>query len=99
MSNRILLGKRYVTSRQGVFKTRCGQVVQGELNVARKVRVTRTGWWRIRSPTREGVCLIPYGGGTNVSDALQVPKAETRMVVSLDMRRMNAIEWIDAENM
>src|SRR5215208_2952124 len=54
MSNRILLGKRYVTSRQGVVKTRCGQVVQGELNVARKVRVTRTDWWRIRSPTREG---------------------------------------------
>ena len=44
------------------------------------------------------VCLIPYGGGTNVSDALQIPEAETRMVVSLDMRRMNAIEWIDADN-
>jgi alkyldihydroxyacetonephosphate synthase len=44
------------------------------------------------------VCLIPYGGGTNVTDALQVPVEETRMVVSLDMRRMNAIEWIDAEN-
>ena len=44
------------------------------------------------------VCLIPYGGGTNVSDALQVPVEEIRMVVSLDMRRMNAIEWIDAEN-
>ena len=44
------------------------------------------------------VCLIPYGGGTNVSDALQVPEEETRMVVSLDMRRMNAIEWIDAKN-
>jgi alkyldihydroxyacetonephosphate synthase len=44
------------------------------------------------------VCLIPYGGGTNVTDALQVPEEETRMVVSLDMRRMNAIEWIDAEN-
>jgi len=45
------------------------------------------------------VCLIPYGGGTNVSDALQVPEAETRMVVSLDMRRMDAVEWIDAENL
>ena len=44
------------------------------------------------------VCLIPYGGGTNVTDALQVPVEEARMVVSLDMRRLNAIEWIDAEN-
>ena len=45
------------------------------------------------------VCLIPYGGGTNVSDALQIPEAETRTVVSLDMRRMNAIEWVDADNL
>jgi alkyldihydroxyacetonephosphate synthase len=44
------------------------------------------------------VCLIPDGGGTSVTDALQVPEEETRMVVSLDMRRLNAIEWIDAEN-
>jgi alkyldihydroxyacetonephosphate synthase len=44
------------------------------------------------------VCLIPYGGGTNVSDALQIPEDETRMVVSIDMRRMDAIEWIDADN-
>ena len=45
------------------------------------------------------VCLIPYGGGTNVSDALQIPAEETRMVVSLDMKRMDAIEWVDAENL
>ena len=45
------------------------------------------------------VCLIPYGGGTNVSDALQIPASETRMVVSLDMKRMDAIEWVDAENL
>ncbi len=44
------------------------------------------------------VCLIPYGGGTNVSCALQVPTDESRMVVSLDVRRMNSIEWIDFEN-
>lgn len=48
---------------------------------------------------KHDVCLIPYGGGTNVSDALQIPAAETRMVVSLDMRRMDAIEWLDAENL
>ena len=45
------------------------------------------------------VCLIPYGGGTSVSCALTPPERETRMIVSLDMRRMNKIEWVDEENL
>ena len=45
------------------------------------------------------VCLVPYGGGTSVSCALTPPKSETRMIVSLDMRRMNKIEWVDEENL
>lgn len=45
------------------------------------------------------VCLVPYGGGTSVSAALKLPADETRMIVSVDMRRMDAIEWIDRENM
>lgn len=44
------------------------------------------------------VCLVPYGGGTSVSNALQLPSNETRMIVSVDMLRMNKIEWIDKEN-
>ncbi|MBT4035579.1 MAG: FAD-binding oxidoreductase [Candidatus Marinimicrobia bacterium] len=44
------------------------------------------------------VCLIPYGGGTSVSNALQVPAFESRMVVAVDTRRMDAIESIDVEN-
>ena len=46
-----------------------------------------------------GVCLVPFGGGTSVSAALKLPPGETRMIVSVDMRRMDAIEWIDRENM
>lgn len=46
-----------------------------------------------------GVCLIPYGGGTNVSSALLVPPSETRTVVSVDTRRMNKISSIDRANM
>nr|WP_300151465.1 FAD-binding oxidoreductase [Propionicimonas sp.] len=46
-----------------------------------------------------GVCLIPYGGGTNVSSALLVPPAETRMVVSVDMRRMDRILSVDRTNL
>ncbi len=45
------------------------------------------------------VCLIPYGGGTNVSSALLVPPGETRMVVSVDMKHLDAIESIDRANM
>lgn len=44
------------------------------------------------------ICLIPYGGGTNVSGCLKLPPTEKRMIVSLDTRRMNAIEWINVEN-
>ena len=44
------------------------------------------------------VCLIPYGGGTSVSNALQIPQFETRMVVAVDTRRMDKIESIDVEN-
>ena len=44
------------------------------------------------------VCLIPNGGGTSVSNALQVPEIEDRMVVAVDTRRMDAILSIDEEN-
>ena len=48
---------------------------------------------------KHNVCLIPYGGGTSVSNALKIPKNEDRMVVSVDTRRMNKIESIDEENL
>jgi len=43
-------------------------------------------------------CLIPYGGGTNVTNALRCPSDEHRPIVSVDMRRMNRVLWIDPEN-
>jgi len=43
-------------------------------------------------------CVIPFGGGTNVTDALRLPTSEARFVVAVDMRRMNRILWIDAVN-
>ena len=49
------------------------------------------------------VVLIPYGGGTNVTQALYLNDYDKcqngRMIVSLDMSRMNQIVWIDKENM
>jgi alkyldihydroxyacetonephosphate synthase len=45
-----------------------------------------------------GACLIPYGGGTNVTDALRCPPGETRVIVSVDLGRLNRILWIDPAN-
>lgn len=49
------------------------------------------------------VIIIPYGGGTNVTQALWIYSdditKDNRMVVSLDMSRMNKILWIDKDNM
>lgn len=42
--------------------------------------------------------VIPFGGGTNVTDALRCLAAEQRTIVSLDVRRMNRVLWIDPEN-
>lgn len=44
------------------------------------------------------VVLIPYGGGTNVTDALRCPIGEKRTIVSVDLRRMNKVRWIDPVN-
>jgi alkyldihydroxyacetonephosphate synthase len=43
-------------------------------------------------------CLVPYGGGTNVSGALMCPEDEGRTVVSMDMRRMRRVLSIDRAN-
>ena len=48
---------------------------------------------------KHDVCLIPFGGGTSVSNALKIPESEKRMVVSVDTRRMNRIEHIDKKNL
>ncbi|HRO90878.1 MAG TPA: FAD-binding protein, partial [Promineifilum sp.] len=45
----------------------------------------------VRLAAEYDVCLVPYGGGTSVSAALKLPADETRMIVSVDMRRMDAI--------
>jgi alkyldihydroxyacetonephosphate synthase len=53
---------------------------------------------RIVALAREhAVCLVPYGGGTNVTGCL-LPPQDDRMVVSVDMGRMNRIEWLNPSN-
>lgn len=48
---------------------------------------------------KHDVCLIPYGGGTNVTWALRCRKEEPRMIVSVDVNRMNHVKWVDRKNM
>lgn len=47
---------------------------------------------------KHNVVLIPFGGGTSVTEALICPADEQRMIVSVDMKRMNRILWIDPVN-
>ncbi|CAI5444597.1 unnamed protein product [Caenorhabditis angaria] len=43
--------------------------------------------------------IIPIGGGTSVSNALDCPVTEQRAVISLDMALLDKILWIDRENL
>jgi alkyldihydroxyacetonephosphate synthase len=52
----------------------------------------------VRLAAEHACCVIPYGGGTNVTDALRCPENEQRLIVSCDLSRLNRIRWIDAEN-
>lgn len=52
----------------------------------------------IKLADAHNVCIIPYGGGTSVSSALKLPKNETRMIIAVDMRRMNKIEWVNEKD-
>ena len=52
----------------------------------------------VAAAVEHGACLIPYGGGTNVTEALRCPDDEPRPIISVDMRRMSRILWIDEES-
>jgi alkyldihydroxyacetonephosphate synthase len=52
----------------------------------------------VAAAARHDVSLIPYGGGTSVTEALRCPADEKRLICSVDMTRMNRILWIDPTN-
>jgi alkyldihydroxyacetonephosphate synthase len=62
---------------------------ESEEQVAKLVEVAR----------QHNATLVPYGGGTNVTDALRCFPTEQRSILSVDMRRMNRVLWIDRTNM
>jgi alkyldihydroxyacetonephosphate synthase len=47
-----------------------------------------------------GWCLVPFGGGTNVSQATSCPslQIEPRPIISLDMKDMDQVLWLNEEN-
>ncbi|XP_067133988.1 alkyldihydroxyacetonephosphate synthase, peroxisomal-like isoform X2 [Centruroides vittatus] len=53
----------------------------------------------VKMACRHNAVIIPFGGGTNVTKALECPAAEQRMIISLDTSQMNQILWIDKENL
>lgn len=52
----------------------------------------------VQLAVKHNVCLVPYGGGTNVTKSLKLQTSEKRMIVSVDMQRMTAVKWVDKEN-
>ena len=52
----------------------------------------------VAAARRHGACVIPFGGGTNVTEALRISIDEARFVIAVDMRRMNRVLWIDPVN-
>lgn len=63
---------------------------ESEEEVAAVVVAAKTNEW----------CIIPFGGGTNVSQATRCPskEIEPRPIISMDMRKVNRIRCIDEEN-
>lgn len=53
----------------------------------------------VKQATLHNCVIIPFGGGTNVSNALQCSESEARMIISLDMHEMNRIKWIDHQSL
>ena len=49
----------------------------------------------VRSAHGHTVCLIPFGGGTNIVGGVEPLDRQNRMVVTLDMRRMNRVLSVD----
>lgn len=48
---------------------------------------------------KHNVVLIPFGGGTSVTGALECPANERRMIISLDTSQMGRILWLDEKNL
>ncbi|CAG0912989.1 unnamed protein product [Notodromas monacha] len=53
----------------------------------------------VKLADERNVVIIPFGGGTSVTLAVECPEHEQRPILSLDTSQMNKILWIDRENL
>lgn len=53
----------------------------------------------VKLANENDVVVIPFGGGTAVSGAVECPQNEPRTIISLDTSQMNKILWVDRENL
>lgn len=53
----------------------------------------------VRTADECDMVIIPFGGGTAVSGAVDCPPNESRTIISLDTSQMNRILWVDRENL
>lgn len=53
----------------------------------------------VEGANRCNVVIIPIGGGTSVSNALNCPPEEARTICSLDMALLNKVLYIDDANL
>jgi alkyldihydroxyacetonephosphate synthase len=86
-------------SQEDIFQLRAGGDIRipdavvwpsTETQVKSLVQAARSRRW----------CLIPFGGGTNVTSATRCPTRviESRPIISVDMKRMNRILWVNEED-
>ena len=86
-------------SQEDVYSLRCGSCARvpdvvvwpsSEAEVETLVDLAKEMEW----------CLIPFGGGTNVSNATQCPsyEVEPRPIISVDMTQMRRILWLNQED-
>ncbi|KAH8660184.1 oxidase, FAD binding protein [Xylariales sp. PMI_506] len=52
----------------------------------------------MQAARRNGVHILPYGGGTNVSEALRCPNKPHDTIATVSMSRMNRVIWVDKVN-
>ncbi|CAH2106121.1 unnamed protein product [Euphydryas editha] len=53
----------------------------------------------VRCASKHKFVIIPFGGGTSVSGAVTCPAKENRPIVVLDTSDMNAILWLDKDQL
>lgn len=54
----------------------------------------------VNAARKKGWCLIPFGGGTNVTEATRCPskQIEARPILSISMKRMDRLIWLNEED-